>query len=108
LLGHIATWDQVAIDRVRAILRDEPRPTLDVPIDDYNGRAVAAQQDLSSSALRELMDQTHANLLAALDEAATASAGQLEEIVKATPGDTWEHYDEHRQQVVARFGEPAT
>jgi hypothetical protein len=54
------------------------------------------------------MDQTHANLLTTLEAASTASTEQIEEIVKDTPGDTWEHYDEHRSQVVERFGEPTT
>jgi hypothetical protein len=40
LLGHIATWDQFAIDRVQCILGDEPRPTLSMPIDLHNDGAV--------------------------------------------------------------------
>lgn len=106
LVGHVATWDQVAVDNLQRILRGEARPPWDETVDEFNERMASSLEHEPVAALRTMMDQTHAQLRDMLDGASGASAEQVQAILEALPADTWEHYDEHRQQVAGRFGEP--
>ncbi|HYJ13167.1 MAG TPA: DinB family protein [Thermomicrobiales bacterium] len=106
LVGHVATWDQVAIDNLQAILQGKTRQPWDETMDEFNERMARSLEHEPFASLRQMMDQTHARLREVLDGASGASDEQVQAMLESLPADTWEHYDVHRQQIVERFGEP--
>ena len=103
LIGHIAVWDAVAIDKIREV--QQGVPWVPEVVDERNAREAEARRQRSLSEQREEMDTTHDRLLAAVDSAATLSSDDLERINAMIAEDTWEHYDDHAGEVVRWLSE---
>jgi hypothetical protein len=104
LIGHVAIWDDVAIDKIRAMLEDSMPTSPAETLDEFNDRTWRAFRDQSIDELLAHMHKTHDRLLGAFESASRSSNDILERIEWAIADDTWKHYDEHRQQIVNRFG----
>ncbi len=104
LIGHVTTWDGVAVDKVQGIMAGAARPETSETVDAFNARTAHAFRHDSLDDLRQRMHVGHARLMEALDGTAMASDEAFGWIVWAIAEDTWQHYDEHRQQVADRFG----
>lgn len=103
LIGHVATWDGMAIEKIDSILAGRARDASEETTDDFNARTAAEFQGVALDALKEGMHQTHSRLmdaLAGLDGTPEERFGWIE---AAITEDTWQHYDEHCQQVTDRF-----
>ncbi|MDP8910236.1 MAG: maleylpyruvate isomerase N-terminal domain-containing protein, partial [Chloroflexota bacterium] len=64
LMGHVAVWDAVAIDKIREI--HEGVPWQRIATDERNAREAAARADQPLDAQRAEMQMTHQRLLSAL------------------------------------------
>lgn len=102
LIGHIAVWENVAIDKIRAILEDA-MPTFSESLDEFNDRTAKEFRDLSLDDLLANMHKTHERLLGAFESASRSSNDILDRVEWAIAEDAWKHYDEHRRQIIARF-----
>ncbi len=91
VLGHIAVWDQVAIDYLGMLARGED-PGESIDWQAINDASSSLRVDRNIEQQRAEMDETHISLLGVL----TADAAFNVEILG---GSTWEHYDEHAAQV---------
>lgn len=90
LLAHIAFWDALEVDQIRArSIGAEIEP---VDWQAANDKSAAERADWSLSQARQEFDNAHARLLAISAE----HPGYAEEILD---NDTWEHYDEHAAQI---------
>ena len=94
VLGHIAYWEEYCLRRMRG-----GAPVSGLDVDRINAEQVAARRDIPVERVRADLERGHATLM---HELHNLTPLQLEE--GATPGgwlaaNTWEHYDEHRDQV---------
>ena len=104
MIGHVAVWDEVAIEKTESILSSANRQPPAESLDAFNDRTWKAFRDRSLSDLKDWMVETHARMIVAIRNAIGATNEQRERLEYATVDDTWKHYDTHREQVVARFG----
>lgn len=96
LMGHIAFWDAVAIDKINREL-GRPAPPLD---DDatwanVNEREAAKRADRSLAENRDEMTQIHERLLATLQSLGTLDPQVEAAICGGLPEDTDAHYAGH-------------
>lgn len=90
VLGHIAFWDEVAVQDAERTLAGRREDH-----DDYQGMNDAdylRRRDRSLPEQRSAMHQAHAALIDYLDDIEGLDATALDAAIK---GDTYEHYDEH-------------
>jgi DinB family protein len=73
LLGHVATWDQRAIEHIERWLRGEPPALTGVSTDDFNAREAARRHGWTPTQVRADAAETRQRLRAAL-----ASIGDAE------------------------------
>lgn len=97
LMGHVAAWDAVAIEKIREIHEGVPRQR--VVTDERNAREAAARADQPLDAQRAEMQMTHQRLLSSLAAAEHLPADTLEQIGDAIAEDTWEHYADHTAEL---------
>jgi uncharacterized protein (TIGR03083 family) len=96
VLGHIAYWEEWCLRRMRG-----GAPVADLDVDRINAEQVAARRDIPVERVRAELERVHATLM---HELHNLTPVQLEE--GTAPGswlaaNTWEHYDEHRDQVAS-------
>lgn len=99
LMGHMAVWDQVAIDKIREV--QEGIPFHQKPFEERNAEEAAARANHSLDDQRGDMVLTHGRLQAALRGVAAESPDKLARIKEWIAEDTWNHYDEHSSQLDA-------
>jgi uncharacterized protein (TIGR03083 family) len=95
VLGHIAYWEEYCLSRMHGA----GASVSGGDVDRINAEQVAARHDLPPEQVRADLERIHAELLNAIHD---LSPDQLEE--GTAPGgwiaaNTWEHYDEHRDQI---------
>ena len=88
LLAHLAWWE----NRTREVV--ETGVDQDLEVEDLNDQIYAASRDESFAHLRQRLLDVHAGAIAVF----AAAPGLTEEDVK---DDTWEHYQEHGDQIRA-------
>jgi hypothetical protein len=106
LIGHIAVWDDVAVQKIGRLAGGEG-PHADDDVHTFNGRESSLRADRSVEEQFAEMRRNHERLLGALEGASRASDDDLAEVRQWIAADTWEHYDEHTAQVTASFPAPA-
>lgn len=96
LLGHIAVWDNIAVQKLGREAKDagEATPAPAKSADEINAETAAARKNRTVEQQRDEMQQSHANLLHVLAGTEAVDADRLAE-------DTWDHYPEHTEQVRA-------
>jgi hypothetical protein len=99
LMGHVAVWDQVAIDKIREV--QEGIPFHQIPFEERNAEEAKARAHYSLDDQRGDMVMTHSRLQSALRGAARETPDKLERIKDWIAEDTWKHYDEHTAQLDA-------
>lgn len=97
LMGHIAVWDAVAIDKIREI--QEGIPWQRVATDERNAEEAQARAARSVDEQRAEMLMTHQRLLTALDGATALPGEKLSQISDVIAEDTWDHYEEHAAEI---------
>jgi uncharacterized damage-inducible protein DinB len=103
LVGHIAVWDQVAIDKVLGIREGNHPPEDDESLDQFNERTVEVSRSLELDVIRERMISTHEKLIEDLADVSNLPVEILERIEWATVEDTRKHYQQHLDQIEVRF-----
>ena len=96
LFGHIAFWEDIAVQKIPHALAGQPSSDGDVQA--LNAADHAARRGRSLPEERAAMEQAHAALVAQLETIAGADAGALDAAVR---DDTYLHYDEHRAEIAA-------
>ena len=97
LMGHVAVWNAVAIDKIREI--HEGVPWQRIATDERNAREAAARADQPLDAQRAEMQMTHERLLSALGAIEHLPADTLELMRDAIAEDTWVHYADHTAEL---------
>lgn len=92
VVGHIAVWDDLAIQDIARVERGEERTPRDWQ--KINDETAAAFANRSVEDLRDEMIAKHAELIDALMESRGFDTDSL-------GGDTWDHYPEHTEQLAA-------
>lgn len=108
LLGHVAFWDGQSVRVMRAAARgrvgDVLRPSGDEEVHRWNARERESRRGLTVVQVRSELADNHRRVEAALaalpEEALSApvSGGTVAELIAV---DTFEHYREHREQILA-------
>jgi hypothetical protein len=111
LIGHVAMWDQVAIQFIKEYREDVAPQMLGIKDDDdldrYNKRGVALRRDWSLQMVREELETTHHDLIALIesltDEDLTkplpppwGEGATLERLIAVN---SYQHAPEHLEQV---------
>jgi hypothetical protein len=86
LLGHIAYWDENAATTAEQLARAETAEDEDWQV--LNDRSAAERASWSLEEIRAELERSHAHVLVALED-----HPQLGD--EHWAGETWEHYDEH-------------
>ena len=107
LIGHVATWDQEALQALRRYLSDRDAKALVTwpDVDDFNARETARKRDTSLAELRRQLDETHlqvVELVSGLAEAEFASS-EVEARIRI---DTYDHYADHTGQIIRWLDTP--
>lgn len=68
LVGHIASWEQLALEAIHAAAQGRTPPVSNLSIDALNAEMVAAQRKLALSSLRQEAERTHLALVTAISE----------------------------------------
>ena len=107
LIGHVATWDQEAIQALRRYLSDRDTKALVTwpDVDDFNARETARKRDTSLAELRRQLDETHlqiVELVSGLAEEEFASS-EVEARIRI---DTYDHYADHTAQILCWLAGP--
>lgn len=90
LFGHLAFWDEHAIEEVERALAGQPRRENDWQA--MNDADYAARRGDTLPEARAAMHRAHAALLARLEGLAGLEAGRIDANIRA---DTYGHYEEH-------------
>lgn len=90
LIGHVAFWDGQVIDDIDGYIAC--RPSLKNPWNEWNADEAAKRANTSLEDLRAELEATHERMLARL-------SGVTEIDPKMIADDTWEHYQEHTEQI---------
>ncbi|MBM3946539.1 MAG: ClbS/DfsB family four-helix bundle protein [SAR202 cluster bacterium] len=95
VLGHIATWDEESVNRVRNFTSGRapvPTPT------NYNEREVERQRRLSAKAIKELFERNHTAAMRYL-RSLPAEALRRADVEKQVMGCMANHYQEHAESL---------
>lgn len=98
LLGHVAFWEEWAIDECQRILAGEPNT--DEDLDPLNQSQVADSMQASAAEQKQYRDEAHARLMAFLGTIAEDTP-VFPRLVKALEWETYKHYDEHAAEARA-------
>ncbi len=113
LMGHVAMWEQAAIQFIKEYKEDGLPKMLGIKDDDdldrYNKRGVAMRRDLSLDAVRQEFETTHQNLIAAIESLTDADltkplpppwneSATLERLIAVN---SYQHAPEHIEQIAA-------
>ena len=110
LIGHVATWDQEALQALRRYLVDRDAKALVTwpgDIDGFNAREAARKRATDLAVLRRELAECHRQIV----ELVSGLAGEELEIreVKARIRiDTYEHYADHTAQVLRWLEAPGS
>jgi uncharacterized damage-inducible protein DinB len=92
LLGHIAFWDNEALKEAER--RAGGQPPRQVDWQAMNDEDYAANKERPFDELRQLMLETHEDVVTRLTEINDLDPAAIKD-------DTWGHYDEHRSEIEA-------
>ena len=99
LIGHITTWEDKAVDRIRKYLPDRDLEMLKWPdVDAFNERTVASKKAVPLAELRSALGRTHQEMVrifSGLDEE-IFDRPEVEERIRI---DTFAHYREHAEAI---------
>jgi hypothetical protein len=100
LLGHVAFWEDWVIGYCQRTLAGEPEPASDEELDALNQSQVEESKRASVSDQKRYRDDAHARLAAFLltipdDEPA------FPRLVEALADETYKHYEDHTEEVLA-------
>ena len=73
LVGHIMSWEELALGVISAAEANRPPPLPDGDIDEINRKMVARQGQLPLEELRQRATRTHAQLIQTIPELAPAT-----------------------------------
>ena len=90
LFGHLAFWDEHAVEEIERALTGLPR--VDDAWQEMNEADHAARRDRTLPEQRAAMHQAHALLVERLESVAGIEAARIDEAIRP---DTYEHYLDH-------------
>ena len=96
LFGHLAFWDEHAVEEIERALADLPRE--DNAWQEMNETDHATRQDRTLPEQRSAMHRAHAALVERLESVAGIEAARIDEAIRV---DTYEHYLDHIKDIQA-------
>ena len=108
LVGHVTTWEQVAIEALRRFLADRDLEAVVTwtDVDGLNARESRRKSALSLAQLRREFAESHAQLVGLLSEFPGNQLDQ-EEVETRIRVDTYGHYAEHTEHIRNWLAAPA-
>jgi hypothetical protein len=100
LMAHVATWEEEALKALPVIMQDK-RPPRYGGVDNFNARQNEANSRLSLTEARDALQGSHRRLLdfiATVPEAWFESETRFRHRLRL---DTWGHYPEHTEAILA-------
>jgi uncharacterized protein (TIGR03083 family) len=106
VLAHVAVWDSEALNALPGIAagrRGADYDTYEGGVDGFNARKSEELHGMPLDQVRELMDDTHRQLLDYLQELSPAdvATSHVEAFRGRLAADTWDHYPEHAAAIRA-------
>jgi len=116
IMAHLANWEQEVLNYIAQVERGEKPPDDSLPgetnqqrVDRLNAAAYHHNRDRSLSDIQADFARSYGEMLAMVEawsEDDVVPGGRLEQLLgfsaeDALAGDTWEHYDEHAEQINA-------
>lgn len=98
LLGHVAFWEEWAIEECQRILAGEANS--EEELEPLNQAQVADSKDVPAAEQKTYRDEAHARLMAFL-ATVPDDTPVFARLVKALEWETYKHYDEHAAEVRA-------
>jgi hypothetical protein len=94
VLGHVTFWESRAVAAISRTMRGEPDPETpaDYDFEPINQEQHSIRAGWSVEAIRNEMNDTHGELMALLHKMPSIDPDRIE-------GNTFEHYDEHAQEI---------
>lgn len=108
LVGHVTTWEQVAIAALRRFLADRDLKAVVTwtDVDGLNARESRRKRELSLAQLRAEFEESHSQLTALLSGFPEDELAQ-EEVETRIRVDTYAHYAEHTAHIRDWLSAPA-
>ena len=100
VIAHVATWDGEAL-KALPLLMQSKRPPRYGGVDNFNARQYDANARLSLPQARQALAETHQRLLALIDSVPESWFESETRFRHRLRLDTWAHYPEHTQAVLA-------
>jgi uncharacterized protein (TIGR03083 family) len=118
LLGHVTMWEQVALKFIREYKQDGAPKQLgikdDADLDRHNKRGVAMRRDLPFARVREELEATYRDLVAAIESLSDADLakplpppwGEGATLDRLIAVNSYQHVPEHVAQIAALQAKP--
>ena len=109
LIGHVATWDQEALQALRRYLSDRDAKALVTwpDVDEFNARDVARKRETGLPELHRGLDESHqqvVELISGLEDVEFGSS-EVETRIRV---DTYAHYADHTAQILRWLAAPGS
>ena len=99
VMGHITTWEEIGMERVQALMRDEEPVRRYADLDDFNKEDATRKGKLPLNTIREQLAQSHEKLMTFLEglpEEYFESGSETAGVIK---GESYSHYVEHGEDI---------
>ena len=100
LMAHVATWEDETLKALPVIMQGK-RPPRYGGVDNFNARQNEANSALSLKEARDLLQRSHRRLLAFIATVPEAWFESETRIRHRLRLDTWGHYPEHTEAILA-------
>ena len=110
LIGHIATWDQEALQALRGYLADGDGGVLATwpdDIDGFNAREAARKRGTDLAMLRRELAECHRQIVELISDLAEADF-ETREVETRIRVDTYDHYADHTAQILRWLDAPGS
>lgn len=102
ILAHVATWEEEALKYLPVILEGKRPPRYSVlhgGIDAFNAKMTRAKQALSAREAIRQLDETHARLVAFLQDVPEEALATETPFRRRLRADTYGHYPKHTEAI---------
>ncbi len=99
IIGHIATWEEIIIDRVQTIVggHEVVRPYSD--LDDFNAQEVDRKSKLSLDVIQQQSLDSHQRLLRFLEDLPEEHFAKDSESARVITVESYKHYAGHAENI---------
>ena len=110
LIGHVATWDQEALQALRSYLADgdaRALATWPADIDGFNAREAARKRGSDLAVLRRELAESHRQIVELISDLPEVEF-KTREVETRIRVDTYDHYADHAAQILRWLDAPGS